>query len=172
MSIHIGEKPYMCNKCGNIFVSNINFLNHIPIHTGEIIYHWKYYYHYSNIHFGERPYQCSNCGEAFLQNECFSWFMKMCRWEKAFYFNIFNIFNTNYKNISCYIWVHTGDRPCQCNLCGKVFIHVFTVFIFLRFIIEECSYHCCNRGTFYTYGNNFIIVNSKNIMSYYCYLHA
>jgi uncharacterized Zn-finger protein len=91
MMTHNGEKPFMCDVCGQFFARQTNMVRHARLHTegsyqpGEIPRRGR---RKKNVYF-----ECHICSKPFQH---------MSRWRE-------------------HLMSHSGEKPYMCDVCGKFF---------------------------------------------------
>ncbi|CAG7834902.1 unnamed protein product [Allacma fusca] len=127
------KKPFICDVCGNGFITKTHYEYHLRTHTGELPFECticsrrfnqkaKVTRHMKS-HSGDKPHPCSKC------NKAFRW-----KWKLALHEKIHNGSNnlpyrcddcglgfTNKKDYRRHQLIHTCERPYKCDVCGSSF---------------------------------------------------
>ncbi|XP_037051231.1 zinc finger protein OZF-like isoform X2 [Bradysia coprophila] len=104
MTIHSGNKLFICEQCGNKFLTNLDLKLHSTTHSGEKRYVCEKcgkafarpdaFGIHKRSHTGYRPYKCKFCGQQFAQ----------------------------ITSMKVHVRLHTLEKPYKCSLCPLSFV--------------------------------------------------
>ena len=153
--IHTGDKHYQCQYCGKDFYQNIDLQRHLCTHTGDKPYQCEYYgkrfsqnaslQRHHHIHTGNRPYQCQYCGKDLV---------RMVVSKLIFVYTlVINLTNASTvekefiqnSNLKKHLRSHTGDKPYQCQYCGKGYKQSFNLQTHVRIHTGDKPYQCWKK---------------------------
>ncbi|KAJ6641000.1 Zinc finger protein [Pseudolycoriella hygida] len=104
MTIHSGNKLFICDQCGHKFLTNLDLKLHSTTHSGEKRYVCEIcgkgfarpdaFGIHKRSHTGHRPYKCKFCGQQFAQ----------------------------ITSMKVHVRLHTSEKPYKCTLCPLSFV--------------------------------------------------
>lgn len=111
---HIGETPYQCRFCPQVFPTYIESANHrLTNHVSE-----------KNSVFTVdclKPFECQYCSKAFTSSSALTKHIRVHTGEKPFPCRICNKSFAQSSGLYTHLKVHSNDRPYQCDLCNRSF---------------------------------------------------
>ena len=127
----LGDKPYVCEICGNQFTSSNGLMYHTMIHTGQkphvctvcnrrfrsattLATHVK-------THTGDKPIMCEVCGDKFTSKSSLKSHSRIHMTDKRFACDqCSQKFHFNY-DLKRHLVCHSSDKPFKCDVCSKSF---------------------------------------------------
>ncbi|XP_055682118.1 zinc finger protein weckle-like [Lutzomyia longipalpis] len=132
-AMHIGDKPYVCEECGNSF-RTISALNQ-----------------HQTIHSDERPYQCASCPKKFKKTQ------HLKRHEESHTDKMYECPHCDLKlkttrTLRMHLLVHSDDKKYKCHYCGNEYKRSKTLKDHLILHTGQRPYECpfCDK----TFANN------------------
>jgi uncharacterized Zn-finger protein len=128
-----GEKPFICETCGQAFTTSSGLKEHIRTHTGERPFKCPYpqcekaFASFSTLqthkrtHTGVRAYLCSLCGKSFMRSSDLNRHKIIHTGERPHKCQYCSKTYTQAGALQNHLRTHSGARPFACELCGVTF---------------------------------------------------
>ena len=131
MMIHTEEKPFQCPACGQHFMENETFIEHMKIHNKDKPYNCRHCQKsfLNNIHLkrhmkrhtGEESYQCKHCDKTFLHMSALKIHEKLHNYERPYQCSTCNRVFSNSNNSFSHVVTYSEYKSVQCSDCDKTF---------------------------------------------------
>ncbi|XP_055321200.1 zinc finger protein Xfin-like, partial [Sitodiplosis mosellana] len=100
---HTGERPFPCSLCQKRFTTKQHLQSHMKTHVDEFLF------------------SCSNCSQGFDRSEEKVEHETGCTVRRYECYQCTEYSTLDKWNLKCYLLVHTGERPFECDQCSKRF---------------------------------------------------
>ncbi|XP_026722861.1 zinc finger protein 208-like [Athene cunicularia] len=103
LTVHNGEKDYLCEDCGKVFTRVCKLKEHQRIHTGE------------------KPFKCQECGKSFRERGTLQRHQRTHTKEKPFPCTTCGKRFSFPSDLTRHQLIYTEERPYACSTCGESF---------------------------------------------------
>ncbi|XP_043274000.1 zinc finger protein 648-like isoform X14 [Venturia canescens] len=162
-NIHLGEKPFACQRCGCAFHLRRQLSAHCrKVHPrkkvrvtstacnicGRVLSSRRSLSRHKQTHNPTKLYLCDLCGKNLSNAEHLKKHRRIHTGEKPYVCDTCGKGFTDSENLRLHQRVHTGEKPYQCDQCPKAFSQRSTLTIHQRGHTGERPYVCqiCHRG--------------------------
>lgn len=163
-NIHSGDKPFICQLCGNAFYLRRQLSAHCRrLHPevkankvtsttcdicGRVLATKRSLFRHKESHNPTKLYLCDYCGKSLSSAEHLKKHRRIHTGEKPYVCDICGKGFTDSENLRMHRRVHTGEKPYKCDQCPKAFSQRSTLTIHRRGHTGERPYVCqiCKRG--------------------------
>nr|XP_022903809.1 zinc finger protein OZF-like [Onthophagus taurus] len=131
-NVHVNEKLFDCDVCGQKFASQVYLSAHKMYHSGErphmCLYCGKSFItksdlsHHEKIHANKRDYKCSECPKAFNNSSDLHKHRICVHFDKEKWKYVCNICNKKFPlktNLDSHTKTHTGEKNFGCHICDR-----------------------------------------------------
>uniref|UniRef100_A0A0A1WI98 GDNF-inducible zinc finger protein 1 n=2 Tax=Zeugodacus cucurbitae TaxID=28588 RepID=A0A0A1WI98_ZEUCU len=129
-NVHIGERKYKCDICGNMYKTNDNVMRHRQLHTKD------------------RNYPCAVCDKRFTEKSELKVHMRLHTGEKPFACHLCERRFRIRVHLTYHLQQHARIKH-KCDVCGKEFKHVKSLRNHLYLHTDVMPYRCavCGYGS-------------------------
>ncbi|KAK7603158.1 hypothetical protein V9T40_003157 [Parthenolecanium corni] len=129
-AVHYGEKPFVCEHCGNSFSSKAILTDHLTTHSTYAPWpcdvckrNFKSKYRL-NVHMDMHrsvKYRCPHCPMELSTRRTLRMHLLVHKEEKAYVCKVCSKAFRRSKDLKNHSNLHTGRRPYQCEFCDRTF---------------------------------------------------
>ncbi|XP_075976544.1 uncharacterized protein LOC142976868 [Anticarsia gemmatalis] len=146
------ERKYICETCGNSFLTKTSIRTHMRVHTDERPYLCPFcpkafrqvasMIRHKRLHTGEKPYSCPTCFKTFLDKSHMQRHQVAHSDEKKFSCHLCNKSVKTKNALKAHMKIHSNEKHNICNYCGMTFSMKGNLQVHIRRKHSERSGEC------------------------------